>query len=89
MMKKKLIEREIHYGIIRIDKRHRDEFPAEGTPIIVEDNTGRRVSTHMHRMVGRIDGLTEMHRVNHAYGNMTIELKYVGNNRCVLTYVHG
>lgn len=77
MFTKKLSLIEVKNGIIRIAAAFRDKFPAQGHVVTLIDNSGIEFVSHMHNQVGRIDGLTTMHQLNHAHEGTTITVSAV------------
>lgn len=77
MFTKKLSLIEVKHGIIRIAAAYRDNFPAPGHVVTLIDNSGIEFVSHMHNQVGRIDGLTTMHQLNHAHEGTVITVSAV------------
>ena len=77
MFTKKLSMIEVKYGIIRIAAAFRDNFPDWGHVVTLIDNSGIEFVSHMHNQVGRIDGLTTMHQLNHAHEGTVITVSAV------------
>lgn len=77
MFTKKLSLIEVKNGIIRIAATFRDKFPARGEVVTLIDNSGIEFVSHMHNQVGRIDGLTTMHQLNHAHEGTVITVSAV------------
>ena len=77
MFTKTLSSIEVKHGIIRIAAAFRDKFPAPGHEVTLIDNSGIGFVSHMHNQVGRIDGLTAMHKLNHAHEGTIITVSAI------------
>lgn len=77
MFTKQLSQIEVQCGLIRISASERQDFPAPGQTVTLIDNHGDEYVSHMHNQVGRIDGLTAMHRNNNAHEGTSITVQAV------------